>query len=328
MTIRRRDFITLLGGAAAVWPLAARAQQPGVPVIGFLNPESVEAAEGYLAAFRKGLGDAGYTVGRNVAIEYRFAEHHYDRLPALASELVRRQVAVIATGPRGALVAAKAATSTIPIVFMSGADPVRRGIVASLNRPGGNLTGVTLLANDLSGKRLGLLHDLVPNASIVGTLSDATGPEPEFPLELLRAAAGRVGVTIRAERVAAAGDFDQAFANLVRDGAGALIVVSGAFFGAQRERIAALAARHAIPAMYTVREFVDVGGLVSYGPSAADAYRQMGVYAGRILKGEKPTDLPVLLPTKFELVINLRTAKALGLEVPAGLSAIADEVIE
>jgi putative ABC transport system substrate-binding protein len=211
---------------------------------------------------------------------------------------------------------------------MSGADPVRRGIVASLNRPGGNLTGVTLLANDLSDKRLGLLHDLVPRASTIGVLSDSTGPEPEFPLGLLRVAGGRVGVIIRAERVAAEGDFDQAFANLVSDGAGALIVVSGAFFGAQRERIAALAARYAIPAMYTVREFVDVGGLASYGPSNTDAYRQMGVYTARILNGEKPADLPILLPTKFDLVFNLKTAKTLGLEVPPTLLAIADEVIE
>jgi putative tryptophan/tyrosine transport system substrate-binding protein len=325
--MRRREFITLLGGAAA-WPLAARAQQAALPVVGYLGPESAAATEGNLAAFRKGLADAGYTVGRNVAIEYRFAEGHYDRLPALASELVRREVAVIATGPRGALLAAKAATSTIPIVFMSGADPVRRGIVASLNRPGANLTGVTLLANDLSDKRLGLLHDLVPHASIIGVLSDSTGPEPEFPLELLRAAAGQVGLMIRAQRAAAEGDFDQAFANLVHDGASALIVVSGSFFGAHRERIAALAARYAIPAMYTAREFVDVGGLAAYGPNVDDSYRQIGVYTARILKGEKPGDLPVLLPTKFKLILNLKTAKALGLTVPDNLLALADEAIE
>jgi putative tryptophan/tyrosine transport system substrate-binding protein len=326
--MRRRDFISLLGGAVAGWPIVVRAQQPARPVVGFLQPESAEATETFVAAFRKGLGDSGYTEGRNVTIEYRFAEHHYDRLPELASELVRRQVAVLAAGPRGALVAAKAATSTIPIVFMSGADPVRRGIVASFNRPGGNLTGVTLLANDLSDKRLGLLHDLVPRTSTIGVLSDSTGPEPEFPLGLLRVAGGRVGIMIRAERVAAEGDFEQAFANLVRDGAGALIVVSGAFFGAQRSRIAALAAHYAIPTMYTVREFVDAGGLASYGPSSADAYRQMGVYTARILNGEKPANLPILGPTKFDLVINLKTAKSLSLTVPPSLLAIADEVIE
>jgi putative ABC transport system substrate-binding protein len=322
--MRRREFITLLGSAAA-WPVAARGQQAQVPVIGVLMPDSALGGD---AAFRKGLADGGYTVGRNVAIEYRSAEGRYERLPALAVELIRRQVAVIVAGPRQALLAAKAATSTIPIVFMSGADPVRRGFVASLNRPGGNLTGVTILGPDLADKRLGLLHDLVPRAAIIGVLSDSTSPEPEFPLELLRAAGRRLGVMIQAERVAAEGDFDQAFANLVRDGAGALVSVSSAFLNAHRERIVTLAARYAIPAIYPSREFVDDGGLVSYGPSSEDAYRQVGIYAARILRGEKPADLPVLLPSRFELIINFRTVKALGLEVPSGLSAIADEVIE
>jgi putative ABC transport system substrate-binding protein len=323
--MRRRDFITLLGGAAAAWPLAARAQQPKLPVIGYLDPETLDPN---LTAFREGLADSGYVAGQNVIIEYRSAEGHSDRLPALAAEFVRRRVSVIVAGPRGAVLAAKAATTAIPIVFMSGADPVRRGIVASLNRPGGNLTGVTVLGPDLSDKRLGLLHDLVPHATVVAVLSDLTSPEPEFPVEQLRAVARRIGVSILVGRVTREGDFDAAFAGFAGGGAGALVVPSSAFFTTQRERLTTLAARYSIPAIYPARVYAEVGGLATYGPSGADANRQVGVYAARILKGEKPADLPVLLPTKFEFVINLKTAKALGLDIPSGISAIADEVIE
>jgi putative ABC transport system substrate-binding protein len=327
--IQRREFITLLGSAAA-WPLAASAQQPALPVIGYLDAGSPSFDISFIsvAAFRKGLADSGYFEGRNVAIEYRWAEGHYDRLPALASDLVRRQAAVIVAGPRGAVLAAKSATTTIPIVFMSGADPVRRGFVASLNRPGGNLTGVTILAPDLTAKRLGLLHEMVPHAAVVAVLSDSGSTDPEFPLEQLRAAARVIGVSIRVERAASERDFETAFANFARDGAGAIFVVNSGFFAVQRERLAALAARYGMPAIYASREFAEAGGLMTYGPSVTDANRQVGVYTARILKGDKPADLPVLLPTTFEFVINAKTAKALNLAVPPSLLTLADEVIE
>jgi putative ABC transport system substrate-binding protein len=323
--IRRREFIALLGGAAATWPLAARAQQPTTPVIGFFEAETLK---GTFVAFLDGLGAAGYVVGQNVAIEYSSADGHYDRLPALASKLVGRHVAVIVAGPRGAVFAAKSATAVIPIIFMSGSDPVRRGLVASLNRPGGNLTGVTILGQDLTAKRLSLLHELVPQATRIAVLSDSTSGDREFPLAQLRAAAQPIGVSIQVEWVGSEGDFDAAFAAFARDRVGAFFVVSSAFLAAHRERLTTLAARYALPAVYPGKEFADVGGLLTYGPSVTDAYRQVGIYTGRILKGEKPADLPVLQPTRFETVVNLKTAKALGLAVPPSLLAIADEVIE
>jgi putative ABC transport system substrate-binding protein len=323
--VKRREFITLIGGAA-VWPLAARGQQPKVPVIGYLKVTSADVFPHTTNAFRRGLAETGFVEGQNVAIEYRWADGRRDRLPALAADLVRRRVAVIAAGPN-ADQAAKAATASIPIVFMTGGDPVRTGLVSSLNRPGGNLTGVTMLADDLEAKRIGLLHDLVPQAAIA-VLVDSTIPPAAFQVQEVQAAGRRIGVPIRVVSIGSERDFDAAFATIAGEQAGALLVAASTNFNTIRDRLTALAARHRIPAMYEIREFAEVGGLMSYAPSVTEAYRQVGIYTGRILKGEKPADLPVMLPTRFELVINLKAAKALGLEVPANLLTLADEVIE
>ena len=328
--MRRREFITLLCGGAT-WPLTARAQQSALPVIGFLNVGTPTDTDWALPAFRRGLRETGFIEGQNVAIEYRWADNQLDRLPGLAAELVQRRVAVIAAAPNASGAgAAKAATATIPIVFLSGPDPVRAGLVASLSHPGGNLTGVTQLSADLTAKRLSLLHDLVPGGAVVAMLliaRDQTG-SADFQLKEAESAARQVGVRIIAVRAGTENDFDAAFATAAREGARTLLVSSNIFFINQRYRLVALSASHKLPAIYQTREYVSAGGLLSYGPSLSDGYRQVGVYTGRILKGEKPADLPVLQPTKFELVINLQTAKAFGLTVPPGVLAIADEVIE
>jgi putative ABC transport system substrate-binding protein len=328
--MKRRKFITLLGGAAvAGWPLSARAQQPAMPVIGFLQSASSEAEISVqeLAAFRQGLAETGYVEGRNVAIEYRWAEGRNDRLPAMAADLVRRQVAVIvANGP--AVLAAKPATAAISIVFFTGSDPVALGLVASLNRPGGNLTGVTTLNTAVEPKRLELLHELVPTASTIAVLVNPTGPSAEPLLRELQAAAATQGVQLLVLRASTEKDISMAFATLVQQRAGALLIGNDAFFSSQADRLAALTIRHSVPAIYQYAQFTAAGGLISYGASIIDAFRVMGVYTGRILKGEKPGNLPVQQSDKIELIINLKTAKALGLTVPPHIVARADEVIE
>jgi putative tryptophan/tyrosine transport system substrate-binding protein len=322
--IRRRDFIRLLGGAATGWPLAAWGQQQ--PVVGFLNNRSLETSRHLIAAFNRGLSEGGFIEGRNVTVEYRYSDGHRDLLPALATDLVERRVTVIAAGP-GADLAAKAATTTIPIVFMSGGDPVTLGLVASLNRPGGNLTGVTMLAGELEAKRIELLHELAPQASIIALLVDPNAPIATYQVQEVQAAGHAIGKAIRIVHAGNERDFDAAFA-AIKEEAGALMVAASSYFNVHRHRLVALASRHRIPAIYEIREMTEAGGLMSYSPSLTEAYRQVGVYVGRILKGEKPANLPVVLPAKFELVINLSTAKALGIEVPATLLARADEVIE
>ena len=326
--MRRREFIRLIGGAAAVWPLAVRAQQQAMPVIGFLHSASPEPNTDVVAAFRRGLGQMGYLEGGNVAIEYRWAEGQFDRLAAMAADLVERNVTVIAAfGPPAAL-AAKAATSTIPVIFVTGFDPVQGGLVASLNRPGGNVTGVHLFLIGLEGKRLGLLRELVPQATLIGLLLNPRSPDSADQLRALQQAARAVGQQIFAVEVGSDGEFDPAFAALVHHQVGALIVAADIFFTSRRDRIVKLAARYAIPTIYELREYAVAGGLASYGTSLLDGYYQNGVYVGRILKGAKAADLPVMQSTKFEFVINLKTARTLGLEVPPALSATADEVIE
>jgi putative ABC transport system substrate-binding protein len=326
--VKRRAFITLLGWAAA-WSLGAQAQQAAVPVVGFLHGASADGAAYQITAFRQGLNQIGYVEGRNVTIEYRWAEGHYDRLPALAADLVAHPLAVIATaGGITSVLAAKAVTKAIPIVFLTGDDPVKFGLVASLNRPGGNLTGVSFLSPALEAKRVELLRQLVPTATTIAVLVNPSSPGAEARLEDVREAARLLGQQVRIVNARSEGDFEAAFAGLVQLGAGALIVVSDPLFNNHRDELTALTARRAIPAIYFDREFALAGGLMSYGTNIADAYRQLGVYAGRILKGEKPADLPVVQPIKFELVINLRTAKALGLNIPDKLIALADEVIE
>ena len=330
--MRRRDFLGVLGGAVAGWPFTVRGQQPAMPVIGFLNGQSAQAFAPAVASFRRGLNEAGYVEGQNVAIEYRWAEGRVDRLPPLAADLVRRQVAVIAaTGGNNSALVAMQATSTIPIVFTSSDNPIERGLVASINRPGGNVTGVSWFGAELGPKRLGLLHELVPNATIVALLINPNNPESVRQPAELQDAARAIGLQLVVLTATTAGDIDTAFTAMVQNRVGALLVGSDPFFFANRlEQIIALAAQHAIPIIYADagREVAGAGGLMIYGNSLADAYRRAGIHTGRILKGAKPSELPVDQATTFELIINLKTAKTLGLTIPPGVLAIADEVIE
>jgi ABC-type uncharacterized transport system substrate-binding protein len=327
--MRRRDVITLLGGAAAAWPLAARAQQPAAPVIGFLSSASSATWVSFVDGFRHGLGEAGFIEGQNVTIEYRWADGEYARLPELAADLVGRRVALIfAGGGPDPARAAKAATDTIPIVFVSATDPVRVGLVSSLNRPGGNVTGVSIMGSVLEGKRLELLHQLAPVASTIAVLIDPNYPAAQSGARDAQEAAARLGVTPIMLTASTERDIDLAFATMMQRGAGGLLVTQTPFFVSRRELLFALAIRHRLPAMYPLREYAVDGGLASYGPDFKEGFRQAGIYAGRILKGTRPADLPVLQPTKFELVLNLKAAKALGLEIPDRILALADEVIE
>jgi len=325
--MKRREFITLVGGAAAAWPLAARAQQPVLPVIGFLNTRGPAEDAHLLVAFRQGLTEMGYVEGSNVKIEYRWAEGHSDRLPGLAADLVRRQVSVIAANSQ-ATVAAKGATSTIPIVFITGADPVQVGFVTSLRRPGGNLTGVASLDTELGRKRLQMLHELLPNAGTIAALVNPTFPGSDVQTTDLQAAAGALGLRLHVLHASTAADIDLVIANVVRLQAGGLVITNDPFFSSWSERLAVLALRHRVPAIYEFHPFVAAGGLMSYGSSITDLYRLVGTYTGRILKGEKPAELPVQQATKVELIINLKTAKALGITFPITLLGRADEVIE
>ena len=326
--MRRREFITLLGGAA-VWPLPARAQQTALPVVGFLGTTTANDFTDRVAAFREGLKEVGYVEGQNVVIEYRWPEGHYDRLPTLASDLVRRQVAVIAAvGGEPSALAAKAATTTIPIVFSIGGDPIRVGLVSNLNRPGGNITGVNFFQSDIGAKRLGLMHELLPKTTVIGFLVNPTFTDAEAEIKDANEAAARLGLQTHTVEARTVDEFDNAFATLAQQKVEAIFLANDAFFLRERRRLIALAAHYDMPAVYNWREFAVDGGLMSYSPSLTQGYRQVGIYTGRILKGEKPANLPVQQPTKFEIVINLKTAKALGLTFPSGLIAIADEVIE
>jgi len=330
--MKRREFITLLGSTAMasslLWPLPLRAQQP-MPVIGYIATTSPDASAHLVAAFRRGLAENGYAEGRNVTVEYRWAEGQYDRLPALAAELARRPVAVLAAvGGEPAALAAKAATATIPIVATFSADPVASGLVASFNRPGGNITGVSNLTSILEPKRLGLLRELVPRAATFGVLLNPTFPPATSQLRDMQEAARALGMQLHVLRASTDREIDTAFESVAEHRILALAVAGDPFFNSRRDKLAALAARHAMPAMYSFRDYAVAGGLMSYGVDLPDVYRQVGVYAGRILKGTKPADLPVVQPTKFEFVINLKTAKALGLEIPSGLLSIVDEAIE
>jgi putative ABC transport system substrate-binding protein len=325
--MRRREFITLIGGSAIAWPLVARAQQPATPVIGFLHHTSPDLAGSLRTAFAQGLMEAGFIEGQNVRIEYRWAENHFERLPELAADLVRREVAVIFT-TTPSLLHVKAAAATTPIVFLSVDDPVRLGVVASFNRPGGNATGIYALAAALEGKRAELLHELVPKAATIALLVDPNHPSAEVQSREMREAVHSLGLNLLILRAGTVGDIDTAFATLVRERVGALAVSASGFFFFLRAQLLALAARHGIPVIYPWRDAVADGGLVSYGPSITDGYRQAGIYAGRILKGEKAADLPVQQSVKVELVINLKTAQALGLTFPITLLGRTDEVIE
>jgi putative tryptophan/tyrosine transport system substrate-binding protein len=327
--LQRRKFMSLLGGAAAVWPLAARAQQPSMPVIGLLDPRSPDAMADRLRAFRLGLKDLGYVEAENVTIIYRFAEDQNDRLPELAAELVRRQVTVIAASATTAAPAAKAATTTIPIAFIAAQDPVRLGLVASLARPGGNLTGINFFSGELAAKRLDLLHDLLPRAVRVAVLvNPADAANTASILRDVEAAARAIGLQVQVLNASTSREINAAFDNVGRDRPDALFVGANTFLNARRIQVVQLAAFHRLPAVYPTRDFVEVGGLMSYGTNVMDAFRQLGIYAGRILKGAKPADLPVVQSSKFDLVINAETARMLGLEVPPTLLARADEVIE
>jgi putative tryptophan/tyrosine transport system substrate-binding protein len=325
--MNRRQFIALAGGTASAWPLAARAQQPAMPVIGFLRSTSLAASTPMIAGFRQGLTAAGFNEGQNVAIEYRYADNQLERLPGLVAELIRLPVAVI-VGNINAALAAKAATTTVPIVFATGSDPVVDGLVANLNRPGGNVTGVSFVSGLLGAKRLDMLRQLVPATTTIAMLVGTESLEARIERRDVELAAQALGQQLIIAPVSSEGEFDGAFTSIVGRGAKALLVGTGPFLTSNRERVVALAVRYAIPAIYALREFVEAGGLMSYGASIVEAYRQAGIYAGRVLKGEKPADLPVMQSTKFELVINLKIAKALGLTVPPTLLAIADEVIE
>jgi putative ABC transport system substrate-binding protein len=327
--MRRRDFITLLGGAALAWPLAARAQQPAMPVVGILGAPSSAPYARYVTAVHQGLKKAGYIDGHNVTFEYRWAEGHYDRLPALAADLVSRRVAVIVPiGGAPSTVAAKEATATIPVVFNIGADPVRLGLVGSLNRPGGNVTGVAILAVELEAKRLELLHELMPTAGLIAFLVNPNNAQVENQVQDVQSAARGIGQRIIILRVSTERELEAVFATIVQKRADALLVGTDTFFTSQSISFVVLTARHRIPAIYPWRAYVEAGGLMSYGASLLDSYRETGVYIGRVLKGEKPADLPILQATKFELVINLKTARAIGFTVPAAVLARADEVIE
>jgi putative ABC transport system substrate-binding protein len=326
--MRRRKFIALLGGATT-WPIVAHAQQPVMPVIGCLNSAAAAPIAHLLAAFRLGLGETGYVEGQNVAIEYRLAEGHYDRLPALAADLVNRQVSVIATGGGTiSALAARAATTTIPVVFVSDSDPVKTGLVASINRPGGNVTGIHQLTAGLEAKRIGLLHELVPGATTIAVLVNPNYTDAEAQIKEVQEAARTLRLDLPILKASSDSDFDSAFATVVEQRAGALLIASDPFLFSRRNQLVALAARHAVPAIYQFRECATIGGLLSYGTRIIDSYHQVGVYTGRILKGAKPADLPVVQSTKFEFVINLKTAKSLGMTISPTLLAQADEVIE
>ena len=326
--MRRREFIAGLGGAAAVWPLAARAQA-AIPVIGALNSAAAAPIAPLLAAFRLGLGEAGYVEGQNLAIEYRLAEGQYDRLPNLAADLVRRRVAVIATGGGTvSALAAKNATPTIPVVFVCDDDPVKVGLVTSISRPGGNVTGIHQLTTGLEAKRLGLLHELAPNVTTMAVLVNPDYPDAGIQIKEVEEAARTLGLQLHILKARIEADFDAAFATIVQQQAGALLVASDPFLFSRREQLVALAARHAVPAIYQFRQNAAVGGLMSYGTRITDSYHQVGVYTGKILKGAKPADLPVVVSTRFEFVINLNTAKALAIKFPDNLFSLADEVIE
>jgi putative tryptophan/tyrosine transport system substrate-binding protein len=323
----RREFLTLVGSTAVGWPLAARAQQPGTPVVGFLRNTPSASFEHILAAFRRGLADAGFVDGRNVVIEQRWAEGHNDRLPVLLTDLINRQAAVIVANTAAAL-AAKAVAATVSVVFATGTDPVRDGLVASLNRPGGNFTGVVFITSELGTKRLELLRQLVPTAATVAMLVGPSGMETEVERADVMKAAQALGLRLISADATSRVELEAAFARFARHPAHAMLVGTGAVTNSHREAIVALAERYSIPAIYSLREYVSIGGLMSYGTSISEAYRQVGIYAGRILKGERPADLPVMQSTKFDLVLNLKTAKALGLDVPDKLLALTDEVIE
>jgi putative ABC transport system substrate-binding protein len=326
--MRRRELIALISGVATACALPGYAQQPAMRVVGFLNPNSPSSAANFVAAFAAGLKEAGYIENQNVALTYSWAEGHSDRLPALAADLVQRHVEVIMAGGTPSALAAKSATTAIPIVFQLGVDPVKAGLVASLSRPDGNVTGVTNITIGLAAKRLGLLHELVPKAAVIAALGDPSAPGYQTQEEELQAAARTLGLQVFVLNASTEAEIDDAFAALVQRRAGALILTDASLFNGRREQVVALAAHYAIPAMYTFREFVATGGLMSYASSITDAYRRAGIYVGRILKGERPADLPVEEPTKFQFVLNLKTAKALGLTVPPMLLATTDEVIE